>query len=49
MDLKKINCLRRKIIEKRRKYNFEKDYYKKRKLWFEIQIEELKIKIEKIK
>ena len=48
MDFKKIGVLNKKISYKRNKYQTEKDLKKKRKLFLELQIEELKLRIERL-
>ncbi len=49
MDFMKIKCLNKKLTDKRQKYYQERDYNDKRKLWLEIQILELRIKLERLK
>lgn len=48
MNYKKIGLLNKKISYKRHKYQIEKDLRKKRKLFLELQIEELKLRIERL-
>lgn len=48
MNYKKIGLLNKKISYKRHKYQIEKDLKKKRKLFLQLQIDELKLRIERL-
>ena len=49
MNIERINNIKSQKIVKQKKYNGEKDMLKKKRLYIEIQILELKEKIEKLK
>ena len=49
MNLERLNNIKNQKIVKQKKYNTEKDSLKKKRLFIEIQILDLKEKIEKLK
>jgi hypothetical protein len=49
MNLERLNKIKNQKLVKQKKYNGEKDMMKKKRLYIEIQILDLKEKIEKLK